>query len=400
MPRIKSTTAQLVILLLARISLDLDFQSITLYFSTLSESFNVQLWLMGFLVSIYSISILLSPVFGSLSDQYGRRRFLTLGLIVFALSSGLMTIAQNWLSILIARAVAGLGRAIFLPALLAELGDQYAYEKRSRAMGLVRLSWPITFIFGVPLVGYSIEHLSWRFPFIVLGILALFSSVLVNLMDSTNDKSHFQGPILKQSIYLFKKVVSNRSALSGLLLMFFAVGAIQGIFAFFPIWMETKFQIKETSISVILAFMGVGTLIGTLLATWIGDRIGPKRCTISGLLIAACCMILLSHFSFNPTFVIFWLILLGTAFDFSMSEVPVLLTQVASTSKGTVLSLNLALNAGASAIGSGLSGILWTNYGYSVIGLVFSSTAFLGVLVGHFNIQVTANPELKTTGYS
>ena len=400
MPRIKSTTAQLVILLLARISLDLDFQSITLYFSTLSESFNVQLWLMGFLVSIYSISILLSPVFGSLSDQYGRRRFLTLGLIVFALSSGLMTIAQNWLSILIARAVAGLGRAIFLPALLAELGDQYAYEKRSRAMGLVRLSWPITFIFGVPLVGYSIEHLSWRFPFIVLGILALFSSVLVNLMDSTNDKSHFQGPILKQSIYLFKKVVSNRSALSGLLLMFFAVGAIQGIFAFFPIWMETKFQIKETSISVILAFMGVGTLIGTLLATWIGDRIGPKRCTISGLLIAACCMILLSHFSFNPTFVIFWLILLGTAFDFSMSEVPVLLTQVASTSKGTVLSLNLALNAGASAIGSGLSGILWINYGYSVIGLVFSSTAFLGGLVGHFNIQVTANPELKTTGYS
>ena len=395
MGRIRSTPVQLAILLIARIALDLDFQSITLYFSTLSESFNVQLWLMGFLVSIYSIFILFSPLFGSLSDQYGRRRFLTIGLIIFAISSGLMAIAQNWLIILLARAIAGLGKAIFLPALLAELGDQYAYEKRSRAMGFVRLSWPITFIFGVPLVGYSIEHLSWRVPFIALGLLALCSSILINLMDSSNDKSRSQGPILEQSLFLFKRVVSNRSALSGLLLTFFAVGAIQGIFAFFPIWLETKFQIKETEISVILAFMGVGTLFGTLLATWIGDRIGPKRCVISGLLIAAGCMIFLSHFSFNYIFVMFWLILLGTAFDFSMSEVPVLLTQVASASKGTVLSINQALNAGASAIGSGLSGILWTNFGYSVIGLVFSSTALLGVSIGYFNIQVTSNPELE-----
>ena len=395
MKRVKSPSAKLTILLLARIALDLDFQSITLYFSTLSESFNVQLWLMGFLVSIYSIFILFSPVFGSLSDQYGRRRFLTIGLIVFAISSGLMAISQNWSLILIARAMAGLGKAIFLPALLAELGDQYSYEKRSRAMGFVRLSWPITFIFGVPLVGYSIEYLSWRFPFIVLGLLALCSSVLINLMESTNNESHLQGPILEQSLYLFKRVISNRSALSGLLLTFFAVGAIQGIFAFFPIWMETEFQIKEASIGVILAFMGVGTLFGTLLATWIGDTIGPKRCVIVGLLIAACCMICLSQFSFNHLFVIFWLILLGTAFDFSMSEVPVLLTQVASASKGTVLSINQALNAGASAIGSGLSGILWTNFGYSVIGIVFSGTAFLGALIGYFNIQENFNPELE-----
>jgi predicted MFS family arabinose efflux permease len=177
--------------------------------------------------------------------------------------------------------------------------------------------------------------------------------------------------------------------------MFFAVGAIQGIFAFFPVWMETEFQIKETEIGVIMAFMGIGTLFGTLLATWIGDRIGPKRCVISGLLVAACCMICLSQFSFNHFFVIFWLILLGTSFDFSMSEVPVLLTQVASASKGTVLSINQALNAGASAIGSGLSGILWTNFGYSVIGLVFSSTALLGASIGYFNIQVASNPEVE-----
>lgn len=398
MRRIRASSSQLAVLLLARIALDLDFQSITLYFSILSESYNIQIWLMGFLVSVYSISILLSPIFGGLSDQYGRKRFLIIGLILFAMSSWFMVVAQDWNQIMAARVLAGLSKAIFLPSLLAELGDKYSYEKRSRAMGIVRLSWPITFIFGVPLVGYSIEYLSWRIPFIVLGILALSTSVLILLIDSPKGETSNKKPTMKRSIELFKKVALNRSALSGLLLMFFAVGAIQGIFAFFPVWMETKFQIKETSIGIILAFMGVGTLFGTLLATWFGDRIGPKQCAISGLIVAACSMILLSNFSFNHSFVIIWLILLGTAFDFSMTEVPVLLTQVASDSKGTILSLNQALTAGASAIGSALSGLIWINFGYPVLGLLFAITAFIGALIGYFYIKIV--PELKEPDFT
>ncbi|MFX0013953.1 MAG: MFS transporter [Promethearchaeota archaeon] len=387
MRRIKSSSSQLIILLLARIAFDLDFQSITLYFSTLSESYNVQIWLMGFLVSVYSISILLSPIFGNLSDQYGRKRFLTIGLILFGISSWFMVITQNWFQIILARAFTGLSSAIFLPSLLAQLGDNYSYEKRSRAMGLVRLSWPITFIFGVPLVGYSIEHLNWRIPFIILGFLAVITCVLIIFMDSPISEISNQ-PTMKKSIDLFKTVLLNRNALSGLLLTFFAVGAIQGIFAFFPVWMETTFQIEETYIGIVLSFMGIGTLFGTLLATWFGDKIGPKQCSISGLIVAACCMVLLSNFSFNISFVIVWLILLGTAFDFSMTEVPVLLTQVSSGSKGTVLSFNQALNAGASALGSALSGIIWISFGYGTIGVLFAITAFTGALIGYFNIKV------------
>ncbi len=395
MRRVRSSSTQLGILLLARLALDLDFQSIILYFSSFSASFNIEVWLMGLVISTYSIFILLSPIFGNLSDQYGRRKFLILGLLIFALSSTLMVIAQNWIQILAARGLAGLSRALFLPSLLAELGDTYSYEKRSRAMGFVRLSWPITFTIGVPLVGYTIEHLSWRLPFVVLAVLALSTSLLITLIDSSEDKSINQRPTVKRSIDLFKIVVMDRSALSGLILSLFAVGAIQGILAFFSIWMENEFQIKETSISMIYAFMGVGTLIGTLLATWIGDNIGPKRCVIVGLAVAASCMILLSHLSLNTLFVIFWLILLGTAFDFSMTEVPVLLTQVATNSKGTILSLNLALNAGATTLCAVLSGIIYTDFGYTVVGVFFSTMAFIGVLIGFINIQVESNTEYE-----
>jgi DHA1 family multidrug resistance protein-like MFS transporter len=389
MLRIRSHKSQLLILLLARIALDLDFQSITLFFTSFSKTFNIEIWLMGFVISVYSICVLFSPIFGNLSDQYGRRNFLVLGLTVFAISSGFMAVAQDWIQILVSRAFAGLGKAIFLPSLLAELADNSAYEKRTRAMGFVRLSWPLTFIIGVPLVGYSIEYLNWRLPFAVLAIFALITGLLIIFMDSSSDKWQTQIPIAKKSRDLFKIVVSDRSAISGLLLTLFAVGSIQGIFAFFPVWMESDFHIKETAISFILSFMGVGTLIGTLLATAIGDKMGSKKSVVLGLGTAAGCMILLSHFSFsNPIFVVFWLLLLGTTFDFSMTVVPVLLTKIASEAKGTILSLNQALNAGASALGSAISGILWINFGYSIIGLFFGCTAFIGALIGFFNIKI------------
>lgn len=348
---------------------------------------------MGFLISIYSIFTLFSPIFGSLSDQYGRRAFLTIGSMIFVISSVIMVVAQNWTHILVARALAGLANAIFFPAFLAQLGDKYSYDKRTRAMGFVRLAWPITFIFGAPLVGYSIEYLSWRLPFLIMAVVALITGIAINLVSSANDESKSQRSKPKPSLDLFKRVLLDRYAVSGLLMMLLAVGAIQGIFTFFPAWLETEFQLGESTISFIYAFMGVGTLIGTLLAIKVGDNFGPKICAVIGLAMAGGCMILLSHFSFNPIFVIFWLLLLGTAFDFSVTVSPVLLTQLASDAKGTIISLDRALKGGATAISTALSGLIWTYYGYGVIGLVFASTALVGALIGFFTIQVVSDSE-------
>lgn len=386
-----SSSSYLGILLMARMVFDLDYLVIILFFSTFSESFRMDIWLMSFLISIYSICTLFSPIFGSLSDQYGRRGFLILGLMIFAISSGLMAGAQNWIHSLVARALTGLASAIFFPVLLAELGDRYSFEKRTRAMGLVRLSWPIAFMLGVPLVGYSIEHLNWRLPFVVLTVLALSTGLILNLLGSSEDGSQSQRFPARARLNLFKRVLLDRSSLSGLILMLLAVGSIEGLFTFFPIWMETQFQLGETSISLIFAVMGGGTFLGTLLAAGIGDKIGPKRCAVTGLVISAGCMALLPQLAFSLPATILFVLLLGILFDFSMTVVPVLLTQLASDAKGTILSLNQAMNAGAIALGAALSGLIWVRSGYAMIGLFFGSTAFIGALVGGFNIQVESD---------
>lgn len=354
---------------------------------------------MVFLISIYSIFTLFSPIFGSLSDQYGRKGFLILGLIVFILSSLIMAGAQTWAHILIARALAGLANAIFLPILLAQLGDSYSYEERTRAMGLVRLAWPITFIFGAPLVGFSIEYLNWRLPYVIMVIVALIMVGAIYQLDFPKRDLKSQKHTVKANIDLYSRVILNRSAVAGLLMMLLAVGAIQGIFAFFPAWMETEFQLGESAISTIYSFMGVGTLFGTALATWIGGRFGPKQGAVTGLALAAGCMFLLSHFSYSPIFVIFWLLVLGTSFDFSVTVSPVLLTQLAPEAKGTIMSLNGALKGGAIAISTALSGLIWVHYGgYMAIGLYCASIAILGAIIGFFAIKVVSpSPGMVST---
>ena len=83
MTKTSSSSLQLLIFFFAQIVFFADFQNIILYFRVFSETFNVEYISMGFLISIFSIFTLFSPIFGSLSDLYGRKGFLLLGLILF-----------------------------------------------------------------------------------------------------------------------------------------------------------------------------------------------------------------------------------------------------------------------------------------------------------------------------
>lgn len=148
MSRFRSSSTPLYILLLARIAIDLDFLSITLYFSTFSTVFDVEIWLMGFVISVYSVCVLFSPVFGSISDQYGRRRFLLLGLVIFSISSGIMVIAQDWIQVLIARAISGIATAIFMPSLLAELAIPTLIKKELVRWDLFVCLGPLLLLLG------------------------------------------------------------------------------------------------------------------------------------------------------------------------------------------------------------------------------------------------------------
>jgi EmrB/QacA subfamily drug resistance transporter len=138
---------------------------------------------------IESYALLLSALLlvgGSLGDHYGRRRVFLLGVVIFAVASGLCGFAGNIRQLIAARAVQGFGAALLVPGSLAIISNSFSQEERGRAIGVWSGFSAITTGIGPVLGGWLIEHVSWRAVFFINFPLAIVI-VLISLRHITEN---------------------------------------------------------------------------------------------------------------------------------------------------------------------------------------------------------------------
>jgi EmrB/QacA subfamily drug resistance transporter len=132
---------------------------------------------------IESYALLLSALLlvgGSLGDHYGRRRVFVLGVVIFAVASGLCGFAGSIHQLIAARAVQGFGAALLVPGSLAIISNSFSEQERGRAIGVWSGFSAITTGIGPVLGGWLIEHVSWRAVFFINLPLAL-AVILISL---------------------------------------------------------------------------------------------------------------------------------------------------------------------------------------------------------------------------
>jgi MFS family permease len=113
-------------------------------------------WLIGTLMASFSaMQFLFAPVWGKLSDRYGRRPVLMVGLagsVVFYLLFGVATVMKNLLLLFVARIGAGIAGAT-IPTAQAYIADTTTLEGRAKGMALIGAAFGLGFTFG-PLFGF------------------------------------------------------------------------------------------------------------------------------------------------------------------------------------------------------------------------------------------------------
>lgn len=128
-------------------------------------------------VTIFLVTSTISvPIYGKLSDLYGRRPLLLFGITLFLIGSVLSGLSQTMWQLILFRGVQGLGAGAIFPIALAVIGDLFTPAERGKYQGLFGGVFGIAFLVGPGLGGFLTDNFSWHWVFFVnlpIGILAL-----------------------------------------------------------------------------------------------------------------------------------------------------------------------------------------------------------------------------------
>lgn len=129
---------------------------------------------------VYAIYLLTQavtiPLYGKMSDMFGRQPVLLFGAGLFLLGSALCGLAGSMLGLIAFRALQGLGAGAIQPVVSTIVGDIYAPADRGRVQGYISSVWGISSVVGPAAGAFLVQQLSWRFVFWInlpIGIAAL-----------------------------------------------------------------------------------------------------------------------------------------------------------------------------------------------------------------------------------
>jgi EmrB/QacA subfamily drug resistance transporter len=121
------------------------------------------------------------PLYGKLSDLYGRRRLFFIAMALFLTGSILCGLSQSMGQLIAFRALQGLGAGGLLPLAFIIIGDILPFDQRARMQGLFSGVWGVASIAGPLLGGFLVDQFSWRWVFYVNIVPGLLATLLVGI---------------------------------------------------------------------------------------------------------------------------------------------------------------------------------------------------------------------------
>ena len=137
----------------------------------------------AWVVTAYLLASTVSiPIWGKLSDIYGRRTFFILGMVIFLVGSALAGTSQNMTQLIIYRGIQGVGAGAMMPIAMAIIGDIFPPAERGKWQGLIVAVFGLASIVGPTLGGWITDNWGWRWVFYVnmpVGVIAILTAGIV-----------------------------------------------------------------------------------------------------------------------------------------------------------------------------------------------------------------------------
>lgn len=296
-------------------------------------------------------STVIVPIYGKLSDIYGRKYFILGAVLIFLVGSVLSGLSQNMIQLIIFRSIQGLGGGAIFANAFAIIGDLFPPAERGKWQGMFGAVFGLASVVGPALGGWITDNATWRWNFFInvpIGILALITiailmpkfvpdikdravdymgsialtiglvSLLLGLVWGGNQypwnslqiyslfglfaasflvftyiEKHVQEPVLP--LELFKNSIFSVSMIVIFLTGFGMFGAI----LYIPLFAQTVLRVNATNSGAILTPMMLGLVGASIITGQLISRTGRYKILASlGLALATVAIFLLSRM--NP----------------------------------------------------------------------------------------------------
>ncbi len=257
--------------------------------------------LISLVFSMYLLAAAIStPIYGKLADLYGRKKMLSIGILIFLVGSFLCGLSQNIAMLISFRTLQGLGAGSIYTVSYTIIGDVFPIEERAKIQGGLSTVWGVASLVGPLLGGFLIDMLSWHWIFYInipFGLLAVFllQKSLVEDFTKLKPKIDYLGAsVLTVAVILFMSIfLFDHAATPGngwLIVLSLAVTALL-LILFYKIEKRAKepivsfeiFTLKTTIVNLI-SFLLFAILMGfdVYLPIYLQNVLGHSP-TISGL---------------------------------------------------------------------------------------------------------------------
>ena len=325
------------------------------------DTFGAAGQVLGLLIAMFAFAqFLFSPISGDLSDKFGRKYLIIIGLVIFGLSQLMFGLATELWVLFLARFFSGLGSAFLVPPMMAFVADITTVEERGKGMGLLGASMSLGFMIG-PAIGGFLAEVSLQFPFYIATTAALVSATIsAFVLPNTKPPIVEPGKERKRE-NIFKQMKRSTTMpyfimLIVMLVFSFGLANFQSTIA---LYVDKKYGFTPGEIAVIITAGGfVGVIVQTFVINKLFKRFGEMKVILVNLIVSAIAM---SAVLFVDGF---WPILIVASVFFTAASllrpaINTLISKMAGNEQGFAAGMNNAYMSLGNMIGPALAGFLF-----------------------------------------
>ena len=373
----------LVFLFLIGLLTELDYQLIPPLLPLLANHFRVDPGYGGRAVTLYSLSsAFFSLLFGYLSDRFGRKPFILLGLLCFSSVSFLTRYAGSMEMFFFLRFLSGMATGALVPSMTSFAADYFRYDQRGRAMGILSMTYFVAAIAGIPLAAIVASTWGWRPIFLVLSAAALACATLVYRI-LTNPLTHAEAVPntrrlgLERIQLVWKRILRDRGTTSILVASMLSSSAIVGFITYLGSHLVADRHLSVKQVGLVYLFCGAASVLGAPLSGILSDKWAKRPILILSGVVLACCFLLIPILPLNS-----WLFgvlgLAGLAIAFRIAPFLAIMTElVPPDERGTILALRVALSQLGIALTTYLASYAFLYKGFFLVGFLVAMELLL-----------------------